>query len=81
MGTLGRGAPVKIRHLEAYRTNARAVLSSLNIAVGQNFFTLSNSQVCGLLEAADFARYQKPKNANGSRARYFHDRLQRQAKA
>jgi hypothetical protein len=25
-------------------------------------------------------RYRKPKNANGSRARYFHDRLQRTAR-
>lgn len=71
---------MKARHVEAYRTNARAILQSLKIAIGQNFFTLSNSQVCGLLEAANFARYQKPHNANGSRARYFHDRLQRQAR-
>ncbi len=71
---------MKPRHAEAYRTHARAILDALKIHVGQNFFTLSNSQVCGLIEAADFARYQKPANANGSRARYFHDRLQRQAR-
>jgi len=68
------------RHRDAHRVNARAILASLNIGLGQNFHTLRASQVDGLIAAADFARYQKPRNANGSRGRYFHDRLQRLAK-
>jgi hypothetical protein len=70
---------MKAKHIPAYRDNARAVLSALRISVGQDFHTLSSEQVDGLLAEADRTRYQKPKHANGSRARYFHDRLQRQA--
>jgi hypothetical protein len=72
---------MKQRHAESERLNARATLANLNIAVGQDFHTLSSSQVDALLCEADRARYRKPANANGSRARYFHDRLQRRARA
>jgi hypothetical protein len=71
---------VKQRHVEGARLNAIETFKSLNISVGQDFFTLSFSQVDRLLEEADRVRYQKPKFANGSRARYFHARLQRQAR-
>lgn len=74
-------SPRQQRHADANRQNALALFRNLNIGVDQNFFTLNNFQVCGLLEEADRVRYQKPKYANGSRARYFHARLQRQAKA
>jgi hypothetical protein len=67
------------KHLGA-RLNAIKTFKSLNISISQDFFTLSPSQVCDLLEEADRMRYQKPKNANGSRARYFHARLQRHAR-
>jgi hypothetical protein len=70
---------MKIRHIEAYRVNARAILTGLKIGIGQDFHTLSREQVDGLLTEANRVRYQQPKTANGSRARYFHDRLQRQA--
>ncbi len=71
---------MKERHQESYRFHARETLKMLNIAVGQDFHTLSSSQVERLLDTAIAARYQKPRNANGSLARYFHDKLQRQAK-
>lgn len=67
------------RHVEAERVNARETLTAFGIAVGQDFHTLSAQQVEALLAEADRARYQRPRNANGSRARYFHDRLQRRA--
>jgi hypothetical protein len=71
---------MKTRHTDAYRTDARATLEACRIPLGQDFFLLSTSQVEALLKYADAQRYQKPANANGSRARYFHDRLQRRAK-
>lgn len=68
------------RHRVAAGFNARCVLQSLRIPIGADFHTLSTSQVDGLLEEARRVKYQRPKNANGSRARYFHDRLQRLAR-
>lgn len=71
---------MKLRHRAAVSNMARITLKLMNIAVGQDFHTLSSDQVDKLLIEADRVRYQKPKNANGSRARYFHDRLQREAR-
>lgn len=70
---------MKQKHEACARTHARATLDSINIAIGQDFHTLRASQVDALLAEADRVRYQKPANANGSRARYFHARLQRLA--
>lgn len=44
-----------------------------------NFYTLPASTVCELLAEADRVKYRKPKNANGSRGRYFHAYLTRRA--
>jgi hypothetical protein len=71
---------MKERHAAGYALNARETLKALNINVDQDFHQLSSSQVDALLAEADRVRYQKPKNANGSRARYFHARLLRQAR-
>lgn len=71
---------MKQRHIAGERLHARLVLKSCNIGIGQDFHTLSSAQVDALLVAADRARYRKPKNANGSRGRYFHDMLQRRAR-
>ncbi len=68
------------RHAQGAQLDACATLEGLRIARGQDFHALSRAQVEGLLEAADRVRYQKPSFANGSRARYFHERLQRQAR-
>jgi hypothetical protein len=60
---------------------ARGVLTACGIPRGADYHTLSNSTVESLLMWADHYGYRKPKNANGSRARYFHDLMQRRAKA
>lgn len=52
-------------------------LNSVGIDISQNFFTLSFFQVSELVEMAISQRYYKPKNANGSRARYYFAALQR----
>lgn len=70
---------MKQHHKKAIRANARAALAAANVAVGQDFHTLSTTQVETLMTDVSFLRYQHPKKANGSKARYFHDRLQRQA--
>ena len=71
---------VKLRHRASAGLMARMTLENMNIAVGQDFHTLRSEQVDALLAEADRMRYQKPANANGSRARYFHDKLQREAR-
>jgi len=62
------------------KLTARAILSDCNINVAQDFFTLSSAQVECLLDHADTHKYRKPKNANGSRGRYFHAYVQRKAR-
>lgn len=60
--------------------NYREVLQYLDangIDIEQDFFTLSFFQVLILIEMAKMQRYYKPKNANGSRARYYFAALQR----
>jgi hypothetical protein len=70
---------MKPRHIPYIRSHARAILHACRIHVGQNFFTISQEQTGLLLEEANRLKYRQPKNANGSRARYFHDKLQREA--
>ena len=70
---------MKERHKAGAKLNAIETLNSLSIHIGQDFRTLSRDQVDNLLAEANRVRYQKPARANGSRARYFHDLLQRQA--
>ena len=72
---------MKQRHVAGQKMNACATLEWCGINRGADFHTLSSNQVDMLLRAADQARYRKPKNANGSRARYFHDLMQRRAAA
>lgn len=67
------------QHPEAEKQNAIEVLKRLNAQPGQDFFTMSPAQVCDLLVEADRMKYRKPKNANGSRGRYFYAMLQRRA--
>jgi hypothetical protein len=59
--------------------DACAVLNRLGIA-GKDFFVLPASKVSELLEVADAVGYRKPKNANGSRGRYFHAYLERRCR-
>jgi hypothetical protein len=72
---------MKARHVDTERVHARATLAAAKIPLGADFHTLSSTQVAALLVEAGAQRYQKPKSANGSRARYFHDLMQRRAVA
>jgi hypothetical protein len=58
---------------------AHASLRRCGIPLGTDFHALDRDQTAALATAADAARYRQPRNANGSRLRYFHDRLQRLA--
>ena len=53
------------------KEDARNLLRSKGISFKANFYTLRPSEVDRLLEVADMMHYRKPKNANGSRGRYF----------
>ena len=64
----------------ANRMHARAALARMAIPIGQDFHRLDSDSVAALLAEADLVRYRAPKNANGSRARYFHNLLQRRAR-
>jgi hypothetical protein len=70
---------MKPRHVESYRINARALFEMWNISPSQDFHTLSSEQIDTILKEADRVGYQKPKHANGSRARYFYQMWQRRA--
>lgn len=63
-----------------HKSDAADILQRAGVARGANFHTLRASQVDALLVEADRVKYRKPKNANGSRGRYFHDMLQRRAR-
>lgn len=71
---------MKPQHVDGARSNARAVLAGINARLGQDFHTLTSSQVTELLVEADRVRYQKPATANGSRGRYFYALIQRRAR-
>lgn len=70
---------MKPKHAAAAAFNARETLKACNISLGADFHRLSSSQVEALLAEADRVKYRKPRSANGSRGRYFHDLLQRRA--
>jgi hypothetical protein len=61
------------------RETAQDILARCHLSATPNFFTLSNSDVVDLLLEADAVKYRKPKNANGSRARYFYAHVLRAA--
>jgi hypothetical protein len=58
---------------------ARTILGDLGINPEWEFHVLNSRQVSDLVAQADFFKYRKPKDANGSRARYFHAYLVRMA--
>lgn len=59
------------------RFEALSILQGWHIPPGTNFYTLSSSQVSDVLEMANALKYRHPKNANGSKARYFYERVRR----
>lgn len=61
------------------RSQARAMLSLIGCAHRPDFHTLPAATVEAVIEQADLVKYRKPKNANGSRARYFYAFLTRVA--
>lgn len=50
----------------------------LSSIIAVDFHTLNTAQVEVLLAEANYCHYRRPSNANGSRARYFHAKLQRE---
>lgn len=59
------------------REDAHDILQNCGVPVGANFFGLDSETVLKLLAHADTWAYRQPANANGSRGRYWHERLQR----
>lgn len=70
---------MKEQHVGSRRVDAIETLKLCGVAKNADFHTLSSSQVDALVEEAKRRKYRKPKYANGSTARYFHDMLQRRA--
>jgi hypothetical protein len=64
---------------DSARIIARITLALADIPVGADFYALSRAQVGALIDLADRDRYRAPAAANGSRARYYHEMLQRRA--
>lgn len=60
--------------------DARDILRACGVPFGADYHTLRSETVDALLAAADRCRYRTPRNANGSRARCWHDYLQRRAR-
>lgn len=58
------------------RPTACAILDRAG-ARGRDFYALPSSSVDVIVEAAKRVGYRKPKNANGSRGRYFYAYLER----
>lgn len=48
------------------------------IPLDKDFHELTSGEVETVLAAADAAHYRKPRNANGSRGRYYFAKLQRE---
>jgi hypothetical protein len=58
---------------------SKQLADSFNIPLHKDFHGLGSDVVESIIRAADFHRYRKPPNANGSRARYFYAYLCRSA--
>lgn len=60
---------------------AYETLRICGVPLNDDYHRLSTDQVEALLVQADKFKYRKPKNANGSRARYFHAYVNRKAQS
>jgi hypothetical protein len=58
---------------------ATTLSHAYHVQLRKDFDALSPPEVERVLEAADAWKYRKPKNANGSRGRYFYALLNRAA--
>ena len=56
---------------------ATTIATQYSIPLGENFHGLSSIIVEKIIDAANARKYREPKNANGSRARYFYAMLTR----
>ena len=65
------------KRMSAY--DAREILIALGMSDKPDFCTLNSYRVSEILDIADFVKYRAPKNANGSRARYFYSYVCRRA--
>lgn len=63
--------------MNAARRQPTAAALALAPLLSRNFYMLSVAEVCDVLAQADAYGYRKPRNANGSRARYFFAYVQR----
>lgn len=61
------------------KADARALAALYRIPLDRDFHALPSDTVESIIAAADSVKYRRPRNANGSRARYFHARLVRLA--
>lgn len=61
------------------KPQAQDILRRCHVSRGVDFHALPSKTVERLLAEADTLGYRKPKNANGSRARYFHAYVNRVA--
>jgi hypothetical protein len=61
------------------RTEAREILARCHVPLGADYHKLDSDTVEYIVAMAKGYRYRKPRNANGSTARYFHAYLQRRA--
>jgi hypothetical protein len=61
--------------------DALDIFTDTHIDWRRDFFSLRQSEVAALLAWADMRGYRAPKNANGSRARYWHAYLVRTIEA
>jgi hypothetical protein len=61
-------------------TEARKLADAYGICLTCDYHTLSNAAVGDIARAANLCRYREPRNANGSRTRYFHAYLVRAAR-
>lgn len=62
------------------KNEALEIFGRLGIEPDSDFHTLPSRMVEDLIWEADKANYRKPRNASGSRARCFHERLSRLAR-
>lgn len=62
------------------RGTAHDILQRCAVPLGVDFHALDSKQTALLLREADTVKYRRPKNANGSRARYFHAYVVRSAR-
>ena len=61
------------------REQALTIATTYDIPLDQDFHVLRSSTVDRIIAAADLCKYRTPRDANGSRARYFHALLCRGA--